>query len=77
MLKFTNIESQIEGLSSQSNEQENMKDNIDILIVGDSYAEGDGVNSKDNIAASFGCAIGLPLNCNAAAMVSMLYFFKN
>lgn len=27
-------------------------DNIDILIIGDSYAEGDGVNSKDNIAAS-------------------------
>jgi len=27
------------------------KDDIDILIIGDSYAEGDGVNSKDNIAA--------------------------
>ena len=27
------------------------KDNIDILIIGDSYAEGDGVNSNENIAA--------------------------
>ena len=27
------------------------EDNIDILIIGDSYAEGDGVNSNENIAA--------------------------
>lgn len=30
-LRFSNVESQIEGISSRSNDQENMKDNIDVL----------------------------------------------
>ena len=34
-----------------NNPRDLYKDNIDILIIGDSYAEGDGVNSNENIAA--------------------------